>query len=199
MAVIEKGEIRERGSRLCFCCMGTARSICLFEQIDGSDRMTDKELRKLNRTELLQMLLEQSRETERLRELLEQAEEKLRCREIELQEAGNIAQASLQVNGVFDSAQKAAEEYLENVRQLSGRQKEICTQMEEESRERAGKMIEDAQRQCREMIAAAQAECEQKVRDAEQQAQAYWKEVTAKMELVAQQYEILRKSTVWQK
>ena len=60
-------------------------------------------------------------------------------------------------------------------------------------------MIEDAQRQCREMIAAAQAECEQKVRDAEQQAQAYWKEVTAKMELVAQQYEILRKSTVWQK
>ena len=101
MAVIEKGEIRERGSRLCFCCMGTARTVCQLEQIDGSDRMTDKELRKLNRTELLQMLLEQSRETERLRELLEQAEEKLRCREIELQEAGNIAQASLQVNGVF--------------------------------------------------------------------------------------------------
>ncbi len=81
--------------------------------------MTDKTLRKMSRRELMEMLLEQSKEVERLRAELEQAEQKLRNRQILLREAGSIAEASLRLNEVFESAQRAADQYLLNVKQLA--------------------------------------------------------------------------------
>ena len=81
--------------------------------------MTDQELRKLSRADLLELLLAQSKENERLREQLRQAEEKLADRKIELETAGSIAQAALQLNGVFEAADRAAAQYLENIRRLA--------------------------------------------------------------------------------
>lgn len=81
--------------------------------------MTDKTLRKMSRRELMEMLLEQSKEVERLRAELEQAKQKLRSRQILLREAGSIAEASLRLNEVFESAQKAADQYLLNVKRLA--------------------------------------------------------------------------------
>lgn len=81
--------------------------------------MTDKTLRKMSRRELMEMLLAQSKEVERLRAELEQAEQKLRSRQILLREAGSIAEASLRLNEVFESAQRAADQYLLNVKQLA--------------------------------------------------------------------------------
>lgn len=81
--------------------------------------MTDKTLRKMSRRELMEMLLERSKEVERLRAELEQAEQKLRNRQILLREAGSIAEASLRLNEVFESAQKAADQYLLNVKRLA--------------------------------------------------------------------------------
>ncbi|MCI9217549.1 hypothetical protein AALA78_11925 [Lachnospiraceae bacterium 42-17] len=119
--------------------------------------MTDKELRKLNRRELLKMLLVQCQETERLTQELKETktefmdlterydrlieklnvkderlnqkdaqiaefkntiEEMKASREIELEEAGSIAEAALRINGVFEAAQRAAEQYLMNVKRL---------------------------------------------------------------------------------
>lgn len=80
--------------------------------------MTDKELKKLNRAELLEMLLEQSREVEALKAQLKNANEKLADRQIIIDTAGSIAEAALQLNGVFEAAQAAAEQYLANVRRL---------------------------------------------------------------------------------
>lgn len=81
--------------------------------------MTDKTLRKMSRRELMELLLAQSKEVERLRAELEQAEQKLRSRQILLREAGSIAEASLRLNEVFESAQRAADQYLLNVKQLA--------------------------------------------------------------------------------
>lgn len=81
--------------------------------------MTDQELRKLSRADLLELLLEQSKENERLREQLKQAQEQLASRKIEIDNAGSIAEAALQLNGVFEAAEKAAAQYLENVRRLA--------------------------------------------------------------------------------
>lgn len=113
--------------------------------------MTDKEMHKLSRRELLQLLLAQVRETEELKQTLTEREEQLTelrenyeklrkrldqkdekiqelrhtlqeertTRRIELQEAGSIAEAALRLNGIFEIAQKAADQYLENVRRLA--------------------------------------------------------------------------------
>jgi len=87
--------------------------------------MTDNNLKHLSRLELLELLLEQGRQLEAANEknlLLEEEnaalKSKLESREILLAEAGSIAKASLQMNGVFEAAQKAADQYLENIQRL---------------------------------------------------------------------------------
>lgn len=78
--------------------------------------MTEKELRRLSRMDLLEMLLEQSREVERLQKELETVKNQLSDRRIMEQESGSIAEASLKLNKVFEAAQQAADQYLENIR-----------------------------------------------------------------------------------
>ena len=70
--------------------------------------MTDKELRKLRRIELLELLVEQGEEMERLRGQLQKAQEALQERTIVIQKAGSLAEAALRLNGVFTAADQAA-------------------------------------------------------------------------------------------
>lgn len=77
--------------------------------------MTSKELKRLSRRELLEMLIEQMKENQRLRNRLEQAEAELENRKLVSLRAGSMAEAAMQLNGVFEAADKAARQYLENV------------------------------------------------------------------------------------
>ena len=77
--------------------------------------MTDKEVRKLSRAELLEMLIDQSAELEACKKKLAAAEADLEDQKIAIDKAGSIAEASLLLNGVFEAAQAAAQQYLENV------------------------------------------------------------------------------------
>ena len=82
--------------------------------------MKDKELRHLSRSELLEMLLVQVDENKKLKMQLNEMQAQLDNRQILMNEAGSIAEAALQLNGVFEAAQNAAAQYLENIRRLSG-------------------------------------------------------------------------------
>lgn len=125
--------------------------------------MTVKELQKLRRQDILQLLLAQSREIARLQEEhteideelirveknnghlakrldekdvlnhklegrlekkdkqiaeLEAAIERWNAHKVkELEEAESVADASLRLNGVYEAAERAADQYLENIRQ----------------------------------------------------------------------------------
>lgn len=109
--------------------------------------MTERELRKLNRTDLLELLLQQSREMEQLREELDDAKFMLSKRELVMDQAGSIAEAALQLNGVFAAAEDACAQYVESIKTLSGRQEEVCRRMEEETRQKCDKMLADAKYQ----------------------------------------------------
>lgn len=78
--------------------------------------MTDAELKKLKRHELLQMLLEQSKTVEALTAELEEKNKLLEEKDIKIKEAGSIAEAALKLNDVFEAAQKAADQYLYNIK-----------------------------------------------------------------------------------
>ena len=82
--------------------------------------MTDKELRKLSRAQLLELLLVQSQELDRLRDELADAKEQLENRELTMERCGSIAEASLALTQIFENAQRAADQYLENVKQRAG-------------------------------------------------------------------------------
>ena len=78
--------------------------------------MTNKELKKLTRAELLEMLLIQSREKQKLEEELAEARKELSEKEIRIAESGSVAEAALKLSGVFEAAQRAADQYLENIK-----------------------------------------------------------------------------------
>ena len=106
--------------------------------------MTDKELRRLKREELLEMLISQSKEVEELRAEVSELKKKLDDRQICLDKAGSIAEASVLLNGVFEAAQAAAPQYLENIQSLSGQQEQICEEMERKTKERCEEMEQEA-------------------------------------------------------
>lgn len=81
--------------------------------------MTDKDLRHMSRRELVELIYEMKLNEEELRGRLEQAERKLAERELKAAQAGSLAEAALAINGVFEAAQAAADDYLRAVRQAA--------------------------------------------------------------------------------
>ena len=147
--------------------------------------MTDRELRKLSRSDLLEMLIDLSEAHNLVKQQLKTAEEKLNNRQILIDKAGSIAEASLQLNGVFEAAEAAGEQYMESIRSLSERQDEICRRIELECREKAKRRLEEVERKCMQMEADTIAYC------SKMQAMAEAENETAR--LSAKQEEICRR------
>ena len=78
--------------------------------------MIEKDLKKLRRAELLEIMLDQSYEIDQLRKRVKELEAQLEDRRIKIENAGSIAEASLQLTKVFEEAQKAADLYVENMK-----------------------------------------------------------------------------------
>ena len=81
--------------------------------------MTDKQLRKLSKIELLELLTAQKEENDELLKEVEELKAKLAERTILIQESGSIAEAALKLNEVFEAAQRAADQYVDNVKRLA--------------------------------------------------------------------------------
>lgn len=139
--------------------------------------MTDRELQKLKRVELLQLLVEQSRELDALRRELEETKKQLADRELHMREAGSIAEASMQLNGVFEAAQRAADQYLESIRYQSEHVEEKCAALEAATRLR-----------CEQMVKEAEATVQQAQKDSDE----CWRDVKGKLEGFLQQQTALQ-------
>lgn len=121
--------------------------------------MTEKELKKLNRAELLEMLVATMKETKRLEESVAALQQQLDDRMIAVDKSGSIAEAALQLNGVFRAAQAAADQYLENIRQ----------------KERINRKIEaDAQAEAARVIAEAKVKAARIEAQAKENVNDYW-------------------------
>lgn len=129
--------------------------------------MTEKELKKLNRKQLLELLLAQTRQVEQLQAQLEEAKRHINNKILAETEAGSIAEASLKLNNVFESADAAVAQYVENIKKLSENQAMLNARTEAESRQKAEAMIADAEKRCREREHAA----EQKLKEISDQLQ----------------------------
>lgn len=91
--------------------------------------MKDKKLKRLNRGELLELLLTQTQEVDRLQEQLRQVEAELTERNLKVEIAGDLAHAVLAVNNVVGAAQLAAQQYLDNIAAMEAAAKEKCEQL----------------------------------------------------------------------
>lgn len=78
--------------------------------------MKDKDVRRLKRIELLEILTQMADENEKLKARVRELETQLASRTIAMEKSGSIAEAALNLTRVFEEAQKAADLYLENIR-----------------------------------------------------------------------------------
>ena len=113
--------------------------------------MTDKELKRLNRRELLEMLIMQSKKIDRMQTEIDELNQKLSKRDLVISESGSIAEASIKINNVFANAQTAADQYLKNVYNLHA----------------------DKEKECRILREKTEAECRGMEKQAKEQAQQY--------------------------
>lgn len=106
--------------------------------------MTEKELKRMNRATLLQLLIEQVEENEKLQSQLTEARTQLESRRLACENAGSLAEAAIQINGVFEAAQAAAQQYLDNVREMSEKQAAVCRQLEADAASKAEAIVAQA-------------------------------------------------------
>ena len=86
--------------------------------------MKNNEFRRLNRRELLELLIAQIEENERLRQQLEDSQKELNDRRIKIANAGSLAEAALLLSDVFQAVDEAASLYLENLGVVTRRESE---------------------------------------------------------------------------
>ena len=166
--------------------------------------MTQYEMKKLSRKELLQLAAEESAQIRILQEHLEIAENELHKREININEAGSIAEASMKLSNVFEAAQEACRLYTDNIQRLSERQESICAEIEKETKEKAAayeaevisrcerlekdtkeaceKLDMDTKAACEKLEQDTKISCEKMVETAKAEAKAYWDELSQKLE-----------------
>lgn len=194
--------------------------------------MTDKELKRLSRQELLEELYNYAKSNGELRLKLENKEEemkqhfqkfeeelaaehqkvlvisekikelekknyelsaKLRNRSVNLQDAGNIAEATIKMTDIFQEAQRTADLYVANVKKMTEQQELKLMEMEVKSRRDIQKMGDEAsstciamqqqvEKECCELKEKTEAECKAMKREAYFQAEEYWNNLSSRLE-----------------
>ena len=145
--------------------------------------MTEKQLRRLRRPALIELLIEQIEENERLEARLSDANDQLRNREITISNAGSIAEAALTLNAVFDDAQKAVDQYIENVKRMTRpeaegeadpeavlRAEQAASGIVSDARLKASGIVSDAEQRASGILSEAEQRASGIVSEAEQRA-----------------------------
>ena len=111
--------------------------------------MTEKDMKKLTRYQLLELLIIQSEQVKDLQKKLEEAQKELDTQEIQMAVVGSIAEASMQLGGIFEAAQRTADIYLNTV-------KERVVLIEEHANREAERIIREALEKARQILEDAE-------------------------------------------
>lgn len=91
------------------------------------------DLKHLRRSELIDLIYEMKKREIELQARLDETEAKLQTREITMEKAGTIADAAVQLSGVFQAAQEAADTYLLSIKE---KEKELAQLIEEAKKDK---------------------------------------------------------------
>lgn len=136
---------------------------------------------------------EYEKEIAALKKELEGARAALQNRQIAIDEAGSIAMAALQLNGVFEAAQAAGQQYIENIRSLSDRQASICAQRDAESKAEQERRMQETTTKCAQMEYLSKKKCEEMEAEAKRKSEAYWAEVSHRLQSFYENHQELKK------
>lgn len=107
--------------------------------------MTDKEFKRLSRAQLIDIIYQFQLQIDTLTEQKQVLERELADKRLRLSNAGNIAEAALEITDCFLSAQNAAEQYLNEIKA-----------MREETEAERERILEEARAAAEAILASAQ-------------------------------------------
>ena len=107
--------------------------------------MTDKEFKRLRRSDLIAILYEYQKREKMLNEEIAALKAQLESREMKISEAGSIAEAAVKLNALFETAQKTADDYIAQI------QLKYDKEIREAAEQRAEEIIRNAQAKAEEI------------------------------------------------
>lgn len=78
--------------------------------------MTDREFKRLSRAQLIDIIYQLQLQVEELNQKNQELEKALADKRFRISNAGNLAEAALEITGCFRSAQNAAEQYINEIK-----------------------------------------------------------------------------------
>ena len=117
--------------------------------------MTDKEFKRLSRSQLIEIIYQLQLKQDELEADKEKMLKELEDKRLRVKGAGNIAEAALEIHGVMQAAQAAADHYLEEVQLRIDDEKE---RLLKRANNQAAGIIAKARREAAEIIAQAKGE-----------------------------------------
>lgn len=112
--------------------------------------MAQKELRRMNRVELIEIIYALEQNEEELKQENQELRKKLEERKVVVENAGSIAEAVAGLNHIFDTAQRTAYDYLASVAAVKEEAEREAERIVNEAKEEAGRIIADAKKQTEE-------------------------------------------------
>ena len=117
--------------------------------------MTDKEFKRLSRAQLIEIIYQLQLKQEELTADNDNLSKELTDKRIRVQNAGNIAEAALEIHNVMQTAQNAAQHYLDEIQlRVDAEYQRIL----KEANDEAASIIAKAHQEAAEIVAQAKRE-----------------------------------------
>ena len=108
--------------------------------------MIGKELNKMNRRELVDIIYQMKKNEQRMQEKIASLEAALQDKRLRISEAGSIAEAAVSITKVLSVAQEAADLYLHEISCMKAEAEKQCAKMLKEARRKADKLSPDEEK-----------------------------------------------------
>lgn len=112
----------------------------------------------LSKNEMMMVMHDQEQEIERLKAKVAELQATINNYEIKVEESGTLAEASAQINNLFEAAQATVETYIENMRKREEKSEALLSDVQKQ----AESIISDAEDVAQKRLAAADVEIDEK-------------------------------------
>ena len=106
--------------------------------------MTDKEFKHLSRSQLIEIIYRLQLQIDELNEQKQVLEDALADKRLRISNTGNLAEAALEINDCFRSAQNAAEQYLNEIKAIRDETEVQRQEILKEARAEASSIVSEA-------------------------------------------------------
>ncbi len=154
--------------------------------------MTEQELKKAGRRELLEIIYEMKKTELSLRNQLKEAQDELSDRRIKLEKAGSIAEAALALQNIFDVAQAAADQYLSSLKEAE--HEIIFPETELDELQRRDDIIKQAEEEAQRLLDDTRCKCDAMLVQTEEAIAVKWQEFHTRLKTVLGKYPALSKT-----